>query len=584
MLVSTLFALLPFVFPAAQGYSCTDDFVRALEGQPGPEGGLLTDPLTPRGATFGAGGRVAFTSGIAGLTRNQAVLVSDGESLRAVAIGSGGVGGSGAPAAGGDATPLGGSFAGFFADPWFAPASNAVGDVAFLADLFGAPSPRALFLQRAATGALETVAFVGELSPSGHTLTGLGAASLDAHGDVLLLARTASGIGKADEILSYAGGVLALVAREGDLGPDGPYESVSGEFQLLPDGTSIATGPVPARDELGRIAHFAVSTQTQLYGIVLDVPGQAPAWFATFGQVTPGGGFFSSFGAPLFAPNGELVFSAQYMLGSSTRKGWFAGTPGNLRAVFTTLAPIGTSLCINLERSRGPFQPLGRGGDVVLWAAVQHSDLSLGEMHLLVHGNGAIEVLAETGSVAPSGGVLAELGRFPSLDVAGRVLESARISSGPSSNAVWIRAPCGTATSYCEGKRSSLGCIPRIDSLGTASVSSAAPFLVTGDRLPSHRSALLFYGFGTASLPFQGATLCLAAPLHRTQLQTSSGPSPSDCTGTLAFDFGARIAAGSDPALVAGAFVTAQWLVRDPLDPQGFGTALSDGLEFVVGP
>ena len=36
--------------------------------------------------------------------------------------------------------------------------------------------------------------------------------------------------------------------------------------------------------------------------------------------------------------------------------------------------------------------------------------------------------------------------------------------------------------------------------------------------------------------------------------------------------------------LLPGALVFAQWWSRDPLDPQGFGTGLSDALYFGIAP
>lgn len=584
MVVLSLLSLLPVILPAQQTTTCIDVRARAAQGQPGPEGGRIADATLPYGANLGAGGRIAFTSQIVGLARNQAVIVSDGESLRTIAVGCGGIGGSGAPGSCGDPTPIGGTFAGFFTDPWHAPAMNAAGDVLFLADVFGGASPRALFLHKEATGAIESVAAVGQLSPTGTAITGLGPGSVDPEGRVTFLARTDPGIGRANEILAYESGVLSLVAREGSAGPDGPYDAVSGELQLFPDGTSVAAGPVPARDDRGRVVHFGATATTQLFGIVVQPPGQPPVWLATFHQPTPVGGVFLTFGAPMFAPNGDVFFSAQYSYGSGTRAGWFAGLPGSLRRVLVSSDSVGTSTCLNFARSRNPFQAVGRSGEVVLWTRLQHADLSQADAHVVVRPGGVAEVLAETGDPAPAGGVIAELGQYPSIDTSGRVLESARVDLGPTSNAIWLVFPCGTSVSFCEGKSSSLGCVPRIRSIGRASVSSAAAFLVTADSLPSHRNAILFYGLETASTPFQGGTLCVAQPLRRTPVQTSSGPSPSDCTGTLLSDFGARIASGVDPALSAGTTIAAQWFVRDPLDPQGFGTTMSDAITFTIAP
>jgi hypothetical protein len=180
--------------------------------------------------------------------------------------------------------------------------------------------------------------------------------------------------------------------------------------------------------------------------------------------------------------------------------------------------------------------------------------------------------------------VIAELGQFPSIDESGRVLQSAIVDVGTPKNTIWISEPCGTPATFCEGKPSSLGCTPRISGIGSASATSGTTFLVSADSLPSHRTAFLFYGPGAASTPYQGGTLCVAQPLRRTPAQTSTGPSPSDCSGTLSFDFGARIASGIDPNLIAGATIAAQWLLRDPADPQGFGTSLSDAILFTIGP
>ena len=47
----------------------------------------------------------------------------------------------------------------------------------------------------------------------------------------------------------------------------------------------------------------------------------------------------------------------------------------------------------------------------------------------------------------------------------------------------------------------------------------------------------------------------------------------------LAFDTG-----GVHPGLVPGALVYCQWWSRDPLDPAGFGTGLSDALRFGIAP
>ena len=58
-----------------------------------------------------------------------------------------------------------------------------------------------------------------------------------------------------------------------------------------------------------------------------------------------------------------------------------------------------------------------------------------------------------------------------------------------------------------------------------------------------------------------------------------SGYAVSASAGTVAL-----IQGGQDPLLVPGTTVDAQWWSRDPLDPTGFGTGLSDALEFTIAP
>ena len=44
------------------------------------------------------------------------------------------------------------------------------------------------------------------------------------------------------------------------------------------------------------------------------------------------------------------------------------------------------------------------------------------------------------------------------------------------------------------------------------------------------------------------------------------------------------IQGGTDPNLIPSAVVFTQYWARDPADPAGFGTSLSDGLTFTICP
>lgn len=135
---------------------------------------------------------------------------------------------------------------------------------------------------------------------------------------------------------------------------------------------------------------------------------------------------------------------------------------------------------------------------------------------------------------------------------------------------------------YCTAKPNGLGCVPQIAWSGSPSLSSSAPFTISAGNLLSHKTGLLLYGFAPNSAPFQGGTLCIAAPLRRTLAQDSGGAASLDCSGSYSFDFGAWLRSGIDPELVAGSDVFAQYWSRDPLSTPAIG--LTDALRLRVRP
>ena len=138
---------------------------------------------------------------------------------------------------------------------------------------------------------------------------------------------------------------------------------------------------------------------------------------------------------------------------------------------------------------------------------------------------------------------------------------------------------------YCTAKPNSQGCIPSMASTGTPSASNPAPFDVRADLVLNNKLGILFYSLAPNRMPYQGATLCIAAPLKRCPPLTSGGnPPPNDCSGVFHFDFNARIQSGVDPNLVPGTVVFSQYLYRDPQDPTGFASGLTNGLRFAIQP
>jgi hypothetical protein len=134
----------------------------------------------------------------------------------------------------------------------------------------------------------------------------------------------------------------------------------------------------------------------------------------------------------------------------------------------------------------------------------------------------------------------------------------------------------------CVGKANSDGCVASMSYTGSPSLSSSDPFEIAATQALALKAGVLFYGASPAAIPFQGGVLCSSQPVRRTPVQISSGDPLQACSGVFTFDFRAWALGGSDPSLVAGQRVVAQYWYRDPADPSGFATGLSNALDFTL--
>lgn len=150
---------------------------------------------------------------------------------------------------------------------------------------------------------------------------------------------------------------------------------------------------------------------------------------------------------------------------------------------------------------------------------------------------------------------------------------------GPTRHFGPVLANSASVSTYCTGKTNSLGCVPAIGTSGVQPSRSAGTFTVTCTNVLNQKFGLLFFGAAPLSSPFQGGTLCVAAPTQRTGSANSGGAtSGNSCTGAYAFQFttGQMSVFGLDP----GETVYAQWWMRDPASPST--TGLSNALKFTV--
>jgi hypothetical protein len=142
---------------------------------------------------------------------------------------------------------------------------------------------------------------------------------------------------------------------------------------------------------------------------------------------------------------------------------------------------------------------------------------------------------------------------------------------------------CTGEVTYCVAKVNSAGCLPRICSDGTPTLSGPDDFVVRAERVVSHQYGMLLWGSAAATTPFQGGTLCIAAPITRTKAQASGGlPGANDCSGTFAYPFTQAYMAAH--GLAPGSAVFAQFWSRDLYQLPPTATGLTDALSFSIAP
>lgn len=138
--------------------------------------------------------------------------------------------------------------------------------------------------------------------------------------------------------------------------------------------------------------------------------------------------------------------------------------------------------------------------------------------------------------------------------------------------------PCETPTVYCTPKPSSLGCMPTIESVGFPSLAGES-FRVRASQIHRNTQGLIAFSQGSATIPFQGGTLCIQPPILRTPVQPT-GTGTGNCGGELSITLSPAFVATH--GFAAGQRYYSQAWTRDTGDP--FGSSLSNGLEFLICP
>src|SRR6266540_502729 len=343
---------------------------RAAHGQiaPNTDGGTLNPVAFINPTTVNAFGRVAFNSQVNGSDRPQGVFVADSDgTISAIAIGCGGLGGSG-------------------------DTNSICGD----------------------SGEIVKVAAMGDPSPIGGTFGAVGPGSLNDNGQVVFLASAVGTINS--DIFMWDNGVVTKVAAVGDPAPEGgTFSGLGTESAGFQDGTNIPVGPLPDINDSDQIAFRAiVSGGITQRGIVVRT-GQADEWYVKVPDPTPIGGTYFDMQAASINNAGQIAFFADYRPTPETfNSGWFAGAPGNWRKVVVFFDPIDGGQCLGLAFSRNPMQTIDGAGNVVFWANLD----SNGTADRLVLGltDGNLLIAARRGDPTPIGGTFGSMDAWPAVN------------------------------------------------------------------------------------------------------------------------------------------------------------------------
>jgi len=139
-------------------------------------------------------------------------------------------------------------------------------------------------------------------------------------------------------------------------------------------------------------------------------------------------------------------------------------------------------------------------------------------------------------------------------------------------------------TSYCTAGTSASGCHAILSTTGTPSASAGSGFVVTATGVEGSKDGLYYYGVnGRQTNPWGGGTSyqCVVPPVVRAGLLAGSG-TVGACDGSFSQDMNARWATVPQHNPGAGAVVQLQLWYRDPQNPSGPTTSLSDAIEFCV--
>jgi hypothetical protein len=368
-------------------------------------------------------------------------------------------------------------------------ASNNRGETAFYATIRRSQSEEGVFLAKA-DGKIARIAVAGDPVPdqAGQLIAGFGerpAPVMNDEGSVALIATLAGGRGAAGVFLASEGRLRTIASSGmkapvilGGIGVFAEFEAVSlnnrGDVAFL------------AWVRHGRETIEAIYVARKV-GAVHQLTKVAAS-----GEPAPGGGFYTSFGAPVVNSSGAIAFPAVVKLGPALGAIFVAPAraPAHLFLGTGDLAPTGGIFARFSERIG--FDDSGR---VAFGSFINGSGPDFG---IFVADGADRRAIAARGQAAPGGGVYTSFGAWPAMSHTGELAFVAATDQAPGFDGVFLMNAAGKVTRIVApgdplmdgGKLTSLGLYPTVAVASDGSVS----FLGIVERDGEQLNAVLRYG------------------------------------------------------------------------------------------
>jgi hypothetical protein len=368
-------------------------------------------------------------------------------------------------------------------------ACNSRGETAFYATIRRSQSEEGIFVAKA-DGKIAHIAVAGDPVPdqAGQLIAGFGerpAPVMNDEGSVAFTATLAGGQGAAGVFLASEG-KLRTIASSGMKAP-----VILGGIGVFAEFEAVSLNSRGDMAFLAWVRHGRETIEVIYVARKVGAVHQLTK-VAASGEPAPGGGFFTSFGAPVVNNNGAIAFPAVVKLGPALGAIFVAPAEAPARLFLGTGDPAPTGGIFARFSERIGFDDSGR---VAFGAFVNGSGPDFG---IFVADGTDRRAVAARGQAAPGGGLYSSFGAWPAMSHTGELAFIAATDQGPGFDGVFLMNAAGKVTRVLApgeplmdgGKLTSLGLYPTVAVGSDGSVS----LLGIVERDDEEANAVLRYG------------------------------------------------------------------------------------------